>query len=48
MEKNQITLKDLRKAVKLVKQKEKLIKVCADCFIEERIWIKDHSKCSGN
>ena len=48
--KNQLTLKDIRKAIKLIErnEKHKFIRVCADCFSLERVWVKDHSKCSGN
>ena len=50
IKKNQITLKDIRKAIKLIKsnEKHKLLRVCADCFSLEKVWVKDHSKCSGN
>ena len=37
MKQKPITLKDLRKAIKLInppQKLQKLIKVCADCFVE--------------
>ena len=48
MKEDEITLIDVKNITTLLKAQETPIKICADCYILERVWVKDHSKCSGN
>ena len=45
-----LILKDIKEAIQLIEstEKHKQIKVCADCYSLENVWVNDHSKCSGN
>lgn len=44
----EITLKDIKKAIKLLDMEAKLTRVCADCYVRGYVPNRKHKDCSGN